>query len=123
MRRQSGRTAIVITSVNDDASLAGNDAWFAISSDDVDGARPRFSPDGSAVFYLQTRGNVMTLVRQAVDVKARKAIGSPVHVANVQNIPQSVFNIGLQNVLTVTRDRVFFNTAEVRSNVWMTKIE
>jgi hypothetical protein len=65
----------------------------------------------------------LTLVRQRVELEARKAVGSPVHVANVQNIPQSVFNIGLQNVLTVTRDRVFFNTAEVRSNVWMTRIE
>jgi Tol biopolymer transport system component len=28
-----------------------------------------------------------------------------------------------QNIVTVTRDRVFFNTDEVRSNIWMTRLE
>jgi Tol biopolymer transport system component len=123
MRRQEGRTRIMVTPVRDDGSLAGSDAWIPISSDDVDGARPRFTPDGATLFYLETRGNVMILVRQPLDPKTKRPVGVSASLAGVQNIPQSVFNIGLQNVLTVTRDRLFYNTAEVRANVWTTRIE
>ncbi len=27
------------------------------------------------------------------------------------------------NIVGVTRDRVFFNTNEIRSNIWMTRLE
>jgi len=35
--------------------------WVVVSPADADGARPRFSPDGSSIFYQLTRGNVVTL--------------------------------------------------------------
>ena len=87
-------------------------------------ARPRFSPDGTALFYQVIKGNVMTIVRQPLDAVSKRPIGVPVKVAAVQNIPQSVFNINLPNVITVTRERLFYNTGRrVRSNVWTTRIE
>jgi hypothetical protein len=50
-------------------------------------------------------------VRQPLDEKSKRPTGTLTQVARVQNVPQIVFRIGLQNVITVTRDRHFFNTA------------
>jgi hypothetical protein len=83
----------------------------------------KVDPDGATLFYLQTSGNITAVVRPPLDGKTKQPNGALTQVARVQNRPQSVFNIGLQNVITVTRDRLFFNTAEVRSNVWMTRME
>ena len=123
MHRRDGRTRVVATPVGADGTLAGRELWVSISPDDADGGRPRFSPDGAALFYLLATGNVVTLVRQQLDAASKRPIGTPVKLMSVQNIPQSVFNIGVQNVITVTRERLFYNTAEVRGNVWMTRIE
>ena len=121
--RRSRRTRVFLTAVGSDGTLAGEAQWVLASPADADGERPRFSPDGSAIFYELTRGNVVTLVRQALDPVSRRPIGEPVRLAAIRNFPLSVFYISLQSLITVTRDRVFFNTAEIRSNVWLTRIQ
>ena len=60
----------------------------------------------------------MTIVRHRLDPATKMPTGEPVTLASVQNIPPSVFNIGLQTVLAVTKDRVFYNNADIRSNIW-----
>ncbi|MGH9387305.1 MAG: hypothetical protein ACRD2N_23805 [Vicinamibacterales bacterium] len=75
------------------------------------------------MFYQLIRGNVVTIVRQRLDPVTKRPISDPIPLASVLNVPPSVLNIGLQYVITVTRDRLFYNTAEIRSNVWMTRIE
>jgi Tol biopolymer transport system component len=123
MLRRAGRTLIYAASVDEAGSVAGEDRWVRISPEDGDAGRPRFSPDGSSVFYHQIRGSVVRLVRQRIDASTRQPLGDPQPLAAILNIPQTVFNIALQYVVTVSKDRVFFNTAEIRSNVWMTKVE
>jgi Tol biopolymer transport system component len=122
MRRKDGRTRVTITAVSADGTLRGPEAWIAVSQPDGEGGRPRFSPDGAALVYQLTRGSVMTIVRHRLDPATKMPAGEPVTLASVQNIPPSVFNIGLQNVLAVTKDRVFYNAADIRSNVWSTHI-
>jgi Tol biopolymer transport system component len=123
MHRVAGRTRVMVTPVVDGGTLGRDDRWVAVSPDDADGARPRFSPDSATLFYQLTHGNVVTIVRQRLDASTKRPIGAPVPLATVLNVPPSILNIGLQYVITVTRDRLFYNTAEIRSNVWMTRIE
>jgi Tol biopolymer transport system component len=123
MRRRAQGTVATIVPVDADGSFAAPHRWIAASPEDADAQRPRFAPDGASLFYHLTRGNVTTLVRQALDPVTMQPSGDPVAMAPILSIPQSVFNIALQHVISVTNDRVYFNTAEIRSNVWMTRLE
>ena len=106
MHRRAGRTKVVVTPVAADGALADRDYWILISPDDADGARPRFSPDGSALFYQLTKANVVTIVRQPLDAATRRPVGMPTKIVAVPSIPPGVFNINLQFVITVTRERL-----------------
>ena len=123
MLRRGQRTQVMVTPVNANGTPAGSDRWVVVSPDGANGNRSRFSPEGDAIYYHLTRGSVVSLVRQALDPTTKRAIGNPSPLAPIQNIPQSVFNVGLQNVIAVTRTRIFYNNAETHSNVWATRLE
>jgi hypothetical protein len=122
MRRRPEETAAMIAPVNDDGSVADSSRWIRVSPEGADAQRPRFTRDGATLFYLLTRGNVTRLVRQSLDPTTKRPSGDPIPLAPVLNIPQGVFNIALQNVVSVTEEHVFYNTAELRANVWMTRL-
>jgi Tol biopolymer transport system component len=122
MWRRGGRTVVCATPFRDDGTLDGAAAWVVISPDDAEAARPRFSPDGSSVYYESTRGSVVTLVRQQLDLVTRRPVKQPVRLATVQTVPSGLFLAPTVNVLSVTRDRVFFNNIDARSNIWMTTL-
>ena len=89
----------------------------AISAENADASRPRFSPDGSTIYYeLKTR-DVLSLVKQKLDPATKRALEEPMRLAQVE------FAGAGQNLVAVSRDRVFFNTDDVRSNIWMTRLE
>jgi hypothetical protein len=121
MLRRSGKTVIRVTPIRDGAP--GSEAqWVQISPEGADASRPRFSPDGSSVYYELTEGNVVRLVRQKVNPVTKSPEATPVKLAIVQTIPTAFFPVVTASVVSVTRDRVFFNTVETRSNIWMTKL-
>ena len=122
MWRRAGRTVICVTPVREDGTFGSAAAWVEISPDDAEAARPRFSPDGSSVYYESTRGSVVTLVRQQLDLVTRGTVEQPVPLAIVQTIPSGLFLAPTVHTLSVTRDRVFFNNIDARSNIWMTTL-
>jgi Tol biopolymer transport system component len=117
MRRRSGRTVICATPVRGDETLAGDADWVQVSPDNADASRPRFSPDGSTIYYELRREGVLRLVKQKLDPATKRPLEEPTPLARVE------FSGGGTNIISVTRDRVFFNTDEVRSNIWMTRLE
>ena len=117
MRRREGRTAIFATPVQSNGNLQGEPQWIRISTEDGNASRPRFSPDGSKIYYLVKRGGEEVLICQKLDPATKKPSSSIVELAT---IPFSGIGTGL---LTVTRGHVFFNSTELRSNVWTTRIE
>jgi hypothetical protein len=125
MRRRDGRTAIWIAPLSTDRRAPSDDKrWIQISSDEGEATRPRFTPDDRGIYYMVRRGGVLTLVRQALDASSMRPSGEPMIIAPVQLFPIVVaYSVGGTNsVLGVTRDRVFFNTTDVRSNIWMTTL-
>jgi hypothetical protein len=119
MRRHSGNTAIVAAPRGSDGGFGEVEQWVRISPPDVDGSRPRFAPDGASLFYVLSRGNIATVVRQPLHPATKQPLGSPLTIAPVQVAPTPVIFSGLQNLIGVTRTHVYFNAADTRSNVWM----
>ena len=112
MRRRAGRTSIWAALLVD-GRPTGEARWVEIAPH---GSRPRFSPDGSALYYLE-RGSLFS---QKLDASTMRPIGQPVDIAQLPVFPSGAAPV---SVVSVARDRLFFNTYEVRSNVWMTRME
>jgi Tol biopolymer transport system component/DNA-binding winged helix-turn-helix (wHTH) protein len=120
MRRREGRTAIVITPVQQDGRLAGESQWIGVSQDDGNTSRPRFAPNGASIYYLIDRGASKALMRRKLDPISKMPVSDPVQLFSV---PFSSPGVGGVALISVSRDRIFFNTSEVHSNLWMSNIE
>jgi hypothetical protein len=118
MLRRAGRTVICVTPVRN-GSLRGESEWVRISPQTADASRPRFSPDGATIYYELVQGTTRRLVKQRVDPVTKRPSGSTVQLATVRQ-PADFSVIG---IVTVTNDRVFFNTVETRSNLWFRRTE
>lgn len=123
MLRRGSVTVIAATPVGRDGSLASESDWVRISPPDANAARPRFSPDGSAIFYLLDRRSVVTLVRQVVDLRTKQPIGTPATLTTVTAVRPGLLPGPIVNLISVSEDRVFFNLAEAHGNVWLTRLE
>ena len=116
MLRRAGRTTICTTTVHSDGTLAGEASWVRISPENEKAARPHFSPDGSSIFFALVRKTTMEVVRQKLDSVTKKPMGEPAKIASAP------FSGPGQFIISVSRDRLFFNTDEIRSNVWTTRL-
>ena len=123
MLRRKGATLIAVTPVQPDGSLAGEDHWIHISPPDANAGRSRFSPDGSALYYLLERASVLTLVRHAMDPITKRPVSAPVVLSTVSTDRTSLLPGPIVNLVSVTRDRVFFNLTEAHGNIWLTRLE
>lgn len=123
MRRDSGRTVIWTAPAQGDA-FGPESEWIQVSSDQGSAARPRFAADGKSIFYLFESHGIRSLIRQALDSATGRPTGEPVSMAHLQVLPtQILYSVGSPNsTVAVSRDRVFFNTVEVRGNIWMTSM-
>ena len=122
MRRLSGATRVYVAPVDRDGIPRGLSEWSAISPEGLTGSRSRFAPDGNALFYLLTDRGTISLVRQMLNPLSKHVVGNPVRLATVQLFPTTLsYSFGASaSIVEVTKDRVYFNTIDLRSNVWMT---
>jgi Tol biopolymer transport system component len=123
MLRRGTATVIAVTPVRPDGSVGGEADWVRVSPFDANAGRSRFSPDGSAIFYLLDRGSVVTLVRQALEPRTKQPVGAPVALTTVTAIRPGLLPAPIANIISVSKDRVFFNLGEAHGNVWLTRLE
>lgn len=125
MQRAGGVTAIAMARVRDEGGLVPQSQWVRLSPPEIRAAsRPRFTHDGKSAFYIRNEGGVQHLVRQRVDLVLGRPLAPPVDVAPVQ-IYAAWFADSLgspPSTVQVSTTRVFFNSVELRGNVWATKL-
>jgi WD40 repeat protein len=125
MQRGGGNTAIAMARVRADGTVAPETEWVRVSPAEVKtAARPRFTQDGKLIFYIKNEGGVQHLVRQPVDLAAGRAGGPAAVIAPVQIFPAwFADSIGSPtSTVAVSKDRVYFNSVELRGNVWTTSL-
>jgi Tol biopolymer transport system component/tRNA A-37 threonylcarbamoyl transferase component Bud32 len=125
MQRAGGVTAIAMARVRNDGSLAPQPEWVRLSPVEVKAAsRPRFTQDGKRIFYIRNEGGVQHLVVQPVDLASGRPLAPPVDIAALQ-IYAAWFadSIGSpSSTVQVSTTRVYFNSVELRGNVWATTL-
>jgi hypothetical protein len=125
MQRGGGTTAITMARVLADGGIAPRSEWVRVSPVEIKAAaRPRFTEDGKLLFYIKNEGGLQHLMRQSVDLAAGRATGPPVQIALVHIFPAwFADSIGSPtSTVEVSKNRVYFNSVELRGNVWTTSL-
>jgi hypothetical protein len=125
MQRSGGATAITMARVREDGSIAPQSGWVRVSPAATKAAsRPRFTQDGKRLFYIRNNDGVQHLMIQAVDPASGQPLGAPLAIAALQ-IYAAWFADSLSSpssTVQVSKDRVFFNSIELRGNIWGTRL-
>src|SRR5262249_11785579 len=79
-RRPAGKTAIWIAPVDRDSTVAPEERWVEISAPQTDNSRPRFSPDGTTVYYVLGRAGQRLLAAQKIDKSSYQPRGEPIMI-------------------------------------------
>ena len=85
---------------------------------------PRWSPDGSLLYFLSERDGFRCLWAQRLDPATKHAVGLPrgihhFHRSRLANLMADTGQIGL----AVTSDKIYLSLEEVTGNLWMTKLD
>jgi Tol biopolymer transport system component len=94
--------------------------WIRITDGFFDD-KPRWSPDGSMIYFLSDRDGSFCLWLQRVNPATNAPIGAPVPVYHFHSGRRSIENMGAPLAdIAVSRDGVIFPQAELKGNIWMT---
>jgi hypothetical protein len=134
-----------------DADLSWDDRWLAVALGRPDGtaavqvlpagegaahpsdripitespswvASPRWAPDGDRLYFIANRDGFLCIWAQPLDPATKRPRGEPVAVFHAHRNPWRLFGPRSAFSLTVGRDRLVFNAAEITGNVLMAQL-
>jgi serine/threonine protein kinase len=95
------------------------DSWIPITDGESSDDKPRWSPDGRLIYFTSERDGFRCIWAQHVNPANKHVVGNPFAVHHFHTSRRSLMNVGLGPLeISVTRDALFFNLGEIRSNVW-----
>ena len=95
--------------------------WMHITGGDFFDDKPRWSPDGSLIFFTSARDGSRCLWMQRLNPETKSPVGVPVPVHHLHFGRRSVANVGAALAdIAVVRDGVILPQTELKGNVWMT---
>jgi hypothetical protein len=93
--------------------LVEGPAWFGC---------PRWSTDGGRVYYLSNQDGFTCIWMRLLDRATGRPIGEAAPVLHLHRTDRILYPRGLGSI-AVTADRLVFNAAEVRGNIWQAKLD
>jgi eukaryotic-like serine/threonine-protein kinase len=108
-----------------DGQVAPQAEWIQITEPNVWNDKPRWSPDGSLLYYISERDGFRCIYAQRLDPTTRRPLtGSRIEVQHFHSARLSPLYINLADLkMGVAVDRLVINLAELKSNVWMARLE
>jgi eukaryotic-like serine/threonine-protein kinase len=102
--------------------LAGKESeWIAVTDGRYSDDKPQFSPDGNTVYFTSTRDGYLCIWAQRLDPVTKHPVGPPVPYEHIHNSLGRDADQGASN-LSVARDKILINLPQVRSDIWITRI-
>jgi serine/threonine protein kinase len=94
--------------------------WIAVTEGRFLDDAPRWSPDGTTLYYVSERDGFRCIWAQRLDPTTKKPRGEPVALQHLHGRQHSMSDVSLAELsLAVSRKRIVFNMGELRGNIWM----
>jgi hypothetical protein len=102
-----------------DGSAASEREWFRITESDVKADKPRWSPDGTIVYYTADRDGFWCLWAQRVDPTTKRPVGPPLALYHFHRARLSMAGVGSGGQeISVGKDMIVLNLGELTGNIW-----
>jgi hypothetical protein len=96
--------------------------WIPVAESQSWLASPRWSPDGSRVYFMANRDGFVCIWAQELDPATKRPRGEPVAVFHAHGNPWRTSLPRGGYSLAVGRDRIVFNAAEITGDVLMGRL-
>ncbi len=117
-RISEGYSQLLVAPFRDNKAPEEND-WIAVTDGGTSENKPRWSPDGSLLYFFSDRDGFLCIWAQRLDPATKHPQGPPFVVYDSHKAP-SLKRIGLQGLdMAVARNRLVFNLGELSGNIWM----
>jgi len=117
-----GKVAISVVPLRE--SPISPEEWVEIAGRDPWVGSPRWSPDGSAIFYLSDRDDFVCVWAQSLDPETKEPVGEPFAVAHAHTSTMKMMPINRSMwSLEVGNGRLVFNAAEMTGDVYTALLE
>ena len=94
--------------------------WIRITNGGFFDDKPRWSSNGSVLYFTSDRDGSRCLWSQHLDPTTKAPIGVPAPVYHFHSGRRSIGNVGAGlSDIAVTRDTVIFPQTELKGNLWM----
>jgi Tol biopolymer transport system component len=91
-------------------------AWIPVTNDEGDYGSPGWSRDGHVIYYSSGHDGYRCLYAQQLDLSLKRAPGKPIAIYHAHGYPGLLDGFGN---LYVARDKLVFELADGRSNIWL----
>jgi Tol biopolymer transport system component len=113
-----GHTRLWVVPFKDGVIPAAED-WVPITGGESWDERPRWSPDGTLLYFASLRDGFYCLWAIRLQPGSKRPAAPPFPVQHFHNPRLSINNTGLMGIdLAVTPHRIFVNLGELSGNIW-----
>ncbi len=118
---RGSRSRLFVAALDGHGLPEAEDQWIPVTAEEGWSDKPRWSPDGNAVYFISNRDGFFCIWAQRVD-KSKHPMGGPVAISHFHGSRLSVGNVGSGGVieLSVARDKIAINLGELTGNLWVT---
>jgi eukaryotic-like serine/threonine-protein kinase len=113
---------LFVAPFRENIQLAAKD-WIAIDHGGLWDDKPRWSPNGTLLYFVSDRDGHLCLWAQRLDGKSKRPLGTPFAVWHFHNSGFGMQNAGVGFLeIDVARDKVVFGMGELTGNIWSVRI-
>jgi serine/threonine protein kinase/Tol biopolymer transport system component len=116
-----GRQQVFVMPYREQSPVPMEDQWIAVTDGLSLDSQPRWSPDGSMIYFVSTRDGFRCVWARRVDPATKRPVGEPFVIGHFHSAIRSISNvptIGLVG-LGVSTDRIVVNLGTSTGNIWM----
>jgi Tol biopolymer transport system component len=117
-----GQVAISVVPIQE--TLVSRSEWIEVARDETWNGSPRWSADGSILYFLSERDDFLCIWGQSLDPDSRQPLGEPFPVAHAHGSAMKMMPFAKHMwSLEVGGDRLVFNAGELTGDVYTAMLE
>jgi serine/threonine protein kinase len=98
--------------------------WIPITDGSTYDLKPRWSPEGSELYFFSERDRFRCIWAQGVDRTTRRPVSAPRAVCHFHSSQRPLMNVAVNALgLAVAADKIVFNLLETHGNIWLTDLK